>query len=104
MPMSEPIDPAATMGSAILNAILDSSRVEIDGVSTAIVNPQDAERAIIVALAMMLEADPTIRTPKDMREASERIARGVRLQLRVLRDHHEATGTRAWDAVPLQTH
>ncbi len=96
--MSSASDPVAVMGAAIMNAIVHGSRAE-DG--TALVDPDAARRALIVALSMLLEADPAIRTPKDMREAGEGIARDVRVQLRTFREHHQATGIRAWDAVPV---
>jgi hypothetical protein len=47
---------------------------------------------------MLLEADPSCRTHKDMREAAERAARDLRLQIQTLREHFEQTGERAWDA------
>lgn len=95
-------DPRAVMGAAILNAIIDASRTEIDGVSVGVVDPTQARQSLVVALAMVLEADPNVRTAKDMREAAELVAREVKLQLRTLRDVHERTGQRAWDAVVVQ--
>jgi hypothetical protein len=52
----------------------------------------------IVGCAKLLEADPSCRTHKDMREAAERAARDLRLQIQTLREHFEQTGERAWDA------
>lgn len=97
--MSDTLDQRAVMGSAIMNAIIDANRAE-DG--SALIEPAGARQALVVALAMLMEADPAIRTPKEMREAAEGIARDLRLQLRVLRDHHVTTGERAWDATPIR--
>ena len=97
--MTEPIDQRAVLGSAIMNAIIDANRAE-DG--SVLVDPVGARQALIVSMAMLIEADPAIRTPKDMREAAEGVARDLRLQLRGLRDHHATTGERAWDATPVR--
>ncbi|TVV75533.1 hypothetical protein [Sphingomonas solaris] len=96
--MSQPVDPVAVMGAAIMNAILDANRDEAGG---AVVDSKKAVQALVVSMAMILEAEPGLRTPKEVREASEAIARDLRVQYRGLRAAYEATGRRAWDATPI---
>lgn len=90
----------ARIGTAVMDAIIDMHRAPDTGV--AVVDPEDVRHALVLSLAMLLEADPSVRTPKDVREAADAIAREIRVQLRALRDHHERTGERAWDARPVQ--
>jgi len=84
--------------SAIMNAILDVNRSET---GESLVDPEKARHALVIATAMILEVDPNIRTVKDMREAGEMVGREVRLQIKALRDEHERTGRRAWNASPV---
>lgn len=90
----------ARIGTAVMDTIIDMHRAPDTGV--AIVDSEDVRHALVLSLAMLLEADSAIRSPRDMREAAEAIAREVRVQLRFLREHHERTGERAWDARPVQ--
>ncbi len=96
--MSDARDIRAVMGSAIMNAILDVNRAE-DGTST--VDPEKARHALVIAIGMILEADPAIRSMKDMRDAGDLVGREVRMQIKALREEHERTGRRAWDATPV---
>jgi hypothetical protein len=91
----------AAMATAAMNAILDATRAD-DGASY--IDPALCRQALVACLASVLEADPTIQNRKDMREASELVAREVRMQMQAVRDNFEATGRRAWDAtvVPVQ--
>ena len=79
-----------------MNGLLDASRAE-DGASY--IDPALARQALVACLASVMEADPSIVTPRDMREAGEIIAKELRLQIRALRAHFERTGVHAgWDA------
>ena len=70
-----------------------------DGTST--VDPEKARHALVIAIAMILEADPVIRSMKDKRDAGELVGREVRMPIKVQREENERTGRRAWDATPV---
>ena len=93
--MNDARDIRAVMGSAIMNANLDVNLAE-DGTST--VDPEKARHALVIAIGMIFEADPAIRSMKDMRDAGDLVGREVRMQIKALREEHERTGRRAWDA------
>ncbi len=96
--MSGERDIRAVMASAAMNAILDVNQAE-DGVSS--IDPGLVEQAMVLVVAMLLEADPGIRRRSKMREATDRFARATRLQLEAFREEYERTGRRGWDAVPV---
>ena len=96
--MSKTTDPVATMGAAIMNAILDANRIDT---GVAVVDSQMAVQALVLSISMILEAEPGLITAKDVREASNAIAKDIRRQYRGLRAAYEATGQRAWDATPI---
>lgn len=70
-----------------------------DGTST--VDPVKARHALVIAISMILEADPAVKSITDMRNAGDAVGRDVRLQIRALCDEHDRTGRHAWDAVPV---
>jgi hypothetical protein len=96
--VSEPVDPVAVMGAAIMNAILDANR---DGTGGAVVDSIKALQALTLSIAMILEAEPGLRTAKAVREATDAVARDLQMKHRALRAAYEATGRRAWDAKPV---
>jgi hypothetical protein len=87
----------AVMASAAMNAILDVNRAE-DGSATADVHL--VEYALAVVVAMPFEADRTIVTADDMRDAVERFAALVSTQLAAFREEHLRIGGCGWAAVP----
>lgn len=56
-------------------------------------NSEHAVKALTLSLAMILEAEPGVKTPKEMREVAEAIGKNLRLQIRTLRAAYEATGS-----------
>ncbi len=96
--MSQTTDPVAVMGAAIMNAILDANRNET---GEALIDSMKAVQALVLSIAMILEAEPGLRTPKEVREATEAIARDLRSKYRGLRAAYEATGQRPWDGAPI---
>jgi hypothetical protein len=96
--MSGERDIRAVMASAAMNASIEANRAE-DG--TATVDPQLAEQAMALVVAMLMEADPGILTRRDMREAADRFSKIVRLQVEAFREEHERSGRRGWDSVPM---
>jgi hypothetical protein len=96
--LSERADPVAVTGAAIMNAIVGANR---DESGTVLVDPAKARQALIAAMAMLLEASPSVSTPGDIRRAAQRVATDLRVHIRTLRAHQEATASRAWDATPI---
>lgn len=97
--MSDTIDPVAVLGAAILNAIVDANR---DAEGHALISSDHAVRALTLSMAMILEAEPAVKTPREMREVADSVAKNLRVQIRTLRLAYEATGHRAWDATPVR--
>lgn len=97
--MSDTTDPVAVLGAAILNAIVDTNR---DSEGYAVINSENAVKALTLSLAMILEAEPGVASPKEMREVAEAFGKNLRMQIRTLRAAYEATGKRAWDATPVR--
>ncbi|MGY2736128.1 hypothetical protein [Sphingomonas sp. UYP23] len=93
--MNETPDTRPALITAIMNAMVDAMK-DADGHSAF--EPAEACRALSACTALILESSPAIKTSKDMRLASESVAREVRMQLRQWREVHEVTGQRAWYA------
>ena len=94
--------PCWRFAQAAMSGLLEASRAE-DGASYF--DSDIARQALVACLASILEADARMKTRKDTREASDRAARKLRLQLEALGRYFEATGEHlGWDAssVPLQ--
>ena len=98
--MSEVTRPQV-MVAALLNAISDVCRVPETG--EFVVDPSEAVTCLAVAAAIIMEADPTMKTAKQMRDASEKVGRQIRHQMKFVREEFERTGERPWDAkaIPL---
>ena len=82
------------MAAAIMDAIIEANLV--GGQEESFINPTEAVQALIGVIGMMVEADPTISTPKDIREFSEGVGKQVQHQIKTMRAHFKATGERAW--------
>jgi hypothetical protein len=88
--VSEEPDIRAEFCAAMMNAVLDVARSPTgDGSSF---NPEDVRQALAIMAAAFIEADPVMRTAKDLREAAEVFGRDLRIQLRAQRAAFEATG------------
>jgi hypothetical protein len=48
-------------------------------------------------MATIIEAAPSLRTNRDMREAGEHVGKQVTFYLKALRRQYEETGARLWD-------
>ena len=93
--MIETPDTRPPLIAAIMNAIMDAAK-DTEGHSEF--EPVRACEALVACIALILESSPAIKTPRDMRMASESVAREVRSQLRQWREVHDVTGERAWYA------
>lgn len=69
-----------------------------------LINSEHVVKGLTLSLAMILEAEPGVKTPKEMREVADVIAKNLRVQIRQLRATYGATGKRAWDAMPVRAH
>lgn len=87
-----------TLIAAILDTVLDVHRSEADHV---IVDADTVQDALVVAMATIIEAAPTLKTNRDMREAGEHVGKQVTSYLKALRRQFEETGARLWDGQQL---
>jgi hypothetical protein len=81
------------MAAAILNAMIDCNAMEVEAF---VMNTETVGHALVTGLASVFEADPRIKTQKDMRDASDLVAKELRLHLRAAREHFQRTGGRVW--------
>lgn len=92
-------DIRAEMAAAISNAIINHGTDAGDG-ETAI-DPEQARQALVISLAMILEADPRSQTARGLREMTERAIGELKMQTKRFRRTFETTGNRGWDARPV---
>lgn len=97
------LDPRARIGAAMLDAAIDAYR-EPGATGMVALDLEQAQQGAIVALAMLLEADPDLDNPRAIRVKVEGIATQLRAQIKTLRDEADATGNRQWLIQPSNTH
>ena len=61
------------------------------------VDADTVQDALVVAMATIIEAAPSLRTNRDMREAGEHVGKQVTFYLKTLRRQYDETGARLWD-------
>jgi hypothetical protein len=84
-----------TLVAAVLNTVLEMHRGEDD--APIILDADTVQDALVVAMATIIEAVPTLRTNRDMREAGEHVGKQITFYLKALRRQYEETGHRLWD-------
>jgi hypothetical protein len=92
-------DRRETLVAAILNTVLEAHRGEGD--APIIVDADTVQDALVVAMATIIEAAPTLKTKRDMREAGEHVGKQLTFYLKALRQQYEETGWRLWDGQQL---
>lgn len=92
-------DNRADLAAAMMNAAIEHSRVDDHGV---VLDPERLRQALAACMAMLIEADPDVRTPVDQRRAAEAMVRDLRILIRGMRDTYERTGRRAIDATVIR--
>jgi hypothetical protein len=88
----------ARVASAVLQAISDTSLIEIDGTATAYIRSAEVCDALITALAVIMEGAPRCRTRKGMREMSETAGRNLLIMMREMEKLRTETGQTAFNA------
>lgn len=92
-------EPVSDLRETLISAILETV-LEVHGGNTeapVVVDAETVQDALVVAMATIIEAAPSLRTNRDMREAGEQVGKQVTFYLKALRRQYEETGARLWD-------
>ena len=92
-------DPRAVVALAIVSAILKSLSHANGGRRYHPIGYGDVRQAMIICMAMLIEADPALATIDDLHGAAHMTHRELGTQLAFMRDHFHLQGERMWDAM-----